>query len=207
MHRWYIPFLENKMNFSRHFYAVAGILAILTALSAGSGRVSSSRVVDKPLPVAVTNTSANPVPISGTVSITSTNANPIIVKDSGRTPFFYAFEVSFSQGSRSGTGNGTYTVPAGKTLVLTGEAVYASMVPGQNLVSVDLRGFNTALPLDFKHYGYNGTAEVWSGRSTGDVYIPAGSFISPAAFRDSLDSSGIVFVEMFGYLVDAPQTA
>src|SRR5205085_2039419 len=52
-------FKEISMNFSRHFYAVAGIIVVLSALSLGAGGKGAART--NPMPVNVINSTLNPV--------------------------------------------------------------------------------------------------------------------------------------------------
>lgn len=203
------------------------MLVVLCALSAGSGKTPSSRslplpvqvsnTASAPVPVAlqgtasiggtvtVANTAAQPLPVSGTVSVSNSSNTPLIVREPVRTPVNEARIIYIKDGLPAGT-QVMYTVPAGKMLVITHTFVWGSIPVDQSLDTVDMRGLNMTIPIDYRYTSVSNGYRRFLGRNTADIYCPEGSQITINAFRSPNDVSIDVFAGIDGYLVDAPSS-
>lgn len=207
------------MNISRHAYAIAAILAVLTAASVSSTH-SKTLAKTSPLQVFVMNGTGNPVPtaaqgttqIAGTVglsngaSVAVNNAanNPIPVHDAsngGKAPFDAAITLSYGPGDDFLFAT-LYTVPTGKMLVVTGETVQAVFPVGQKLLGADISGPTFGQYLNFEDRGDDGVHEFINGGTSAGIYLGAGETATATATRNSTSGSGFCFIAIHGYLVD-----
>ena len=205
------------MNFSRHFYAVAGIIVVLSAASLGAGGKTAAR--PQPMPVVVTNTIANPVntkavgttAVSGSVnvagSVSINNSAPIDVNEafSNRTPVNVTAELAVDPGSYGGH-IPVYTVPAGKMLILQSEWLDARFFAGQYIesVSLDLEGAGTLMCLSYEDRGNIGPYHVYNGNTYATCYLPAGTTINLNGVRTASAEDCVFDVGISGYLVPMP---
>ena len=209
------------MNISRHAYAITGILIVLTAANAGSYHAKKAAM--SPLQVVVTNTSSNPVPTSisniarvfventattpvptsGTVALTNTSTNPVPIVSPAPQPFNQEVELDMTQGTTQSSML-AFTVPTGKTLVLTNEYLHANTPKGEVLIHV-LINFNAQyVPIDVSDSVTDGIDQYFTGRAYGQIYIPGGSQVGIAAGRYDDTGSAAIRVGFDGYLIDTP---
>lgn len=153
----------------------------------------------------VGNTAANPLPVSGTVSVSNSNSNPLIVQEPVRTPVNEARVIHINDGLPASL-QLMYTVPAGKTLVITHTFVWGAIPIDESIDTVDLRGINMTVPLDYRYTSVANGYRRYLGRNTGDIYCPAGAQLTINAFRSPNDGSIDVNVGIDGYLIDAPSS-
>src|SRR5689334_12448516 len=94
-------FMESTMNIYRHVYAIVGFGIVLAGLSVASSPMAKVKAAPPTQPVAVMNTSSNPVPVSvngtatvtGTVNVGNQSGSPVPVRDmdaSAKTPFTFS---------------------------------------------------------------------------------------------------------------------
>jgi hypothetical protein len=211
------------MNFSRHFYAVAGIILVLSALSLGAGGKGATART-QPMQVVVTNSTANPVntkavgttAVSGSVSVSGPvavsgsvdigNTQPIAVKndDSDREPV----NVSALMGQGAGTAGSNqvvYAVPAGKMFVLQAESFQGQVQAGQQISigRLDLNPFGL-VALNYDEKGSIGSSEWFGGVSNSIYYLSAGTIVSLAVSRSAADGNAEYRISLSGYLVPMP---
>jgi len=180
-----------------------GWVAAVVALTLFSGSPVPAAPPDKD--VIVTNTPANPVPVTGSVEV---------VNDSLYEPYIKTAFFEIADGVR--LGEVTFDVPDGKRLILETVAVQASVPEGQK-VRVSLQAqVNPAinpyvigfLPvqspgpiLGVEYYVANQPFKVrqdWFSGSNAEIKV--------SMLRDLSGGTGGLFVTVFGYLVDSPST-
>jgi hypothetical protein len=179
-------------------------------------------------PVTVVNTTANPVPVEGTVNVGGTvnvsiadnsATNPLQVHDvdqASRTPYAQTKRLSFNPADRAILGN--FDVPAGKKLVIENFSIFGKLPSGMKLVEASINAFQGGEQFGTQHY-----APVFTG-NTEETFEP-GVFIvnSGQTHLEAVAGSGTVTVHLerdhitiistpfffdvsiTGYLVDAPQ--
>lgn len=202
------------MQLSRHFYAIAGILVILTAASLGAGGQSLAKT--QPMQVFVTNSTSNPVntkavgttQVSGTVTVG--NSSPIVVHNDSddRIPVRVEKNVSLDEGT-SGIVSGMYQVPAGKMLVMETEALTTSLAVGDHLISAAFKvsGSFDFVPIKFSLDAATSTGNYYSGVSTGKYYFTEGTFLLYDVARSDSTNATNAQLEFSGYLVPMPASA
>ena len=151
---------------SRHFYAIAGLVAVLSAISFSSThahKVAASGTA----PVLVMNTTSSPVPtvaqgtttIAGSVSVDNTASSPVPVSVQGTASVEVSNGVNAPipvhivreqrvEGSNSadindgdlGANVPLTSVPLGKSLIITDISVHVSTGSGQHIPSVHVFG-------------------------------------------------------------------
>jgi hypothetical protein len=122
------PMIKNFASQFRGFaFAALTFTCFATASFAGTGATGAA-AAQGPQQVVVTNSTAQPVPMSGLVYVQNSAAQPIPVQDQGKQ-YFQATQV----GNCSNTGGiiWNFNVPSGKTLVLQHVNVWAISDPGQ----------------------------------------------------------------------------
>jgi len=214
------------MNFSRHFYAITGIIVILSALSLGAGgKRAATR--SQPMQVNVVNSTTSPVntkaigttAVSGTVGVSGTvavsgsvnvgNTQPIAVKndDSDREPVNVSALMSQGSGT-AGSNQVVYTVPAGKMLVLQAESFQGQVQAGQQISigRLDLNPFGL-VALNYDEKGSIGSSEWFGGVSSATYYLSAGTIVSLAVSRSASDGNAEYRISLSGYLVPMPVAA
>ena len=202
------------MNTSRHLYAIAGLVGILTigslASSRGNTRVSGGA------PVVVTNTTSNPIPtsaqgitqVSGNISVSNTAANAVFVRDgSGHTTFFGQASTQFFDGSDTAESDSEFTVPAGKQFIVQQVIATAQIGYGEKVTLVNV-SYHLAVPLldqgDMLVNGLNSEHIEYYEANFPTQYIIGEGPVGIVSKRNSFSGSGRVDVLMFGYLQDAP---
>jgi len=205
------------MELSRHFYAVGGILVVLSAASLGAGGRASRT---QPMPVTVTNTTNNPVnthavgttQVSGSVSIsgavTLNNSSPIVVHDDGggRTPIMVNQSVIIQPGDL-GVFTDVYTVPQGYEFVLQTEAISGDLDSSDTLDRAQLFKAQSSyeIPVSYSQTTNNPVfVRHYQGSSTGTYYFAPGETVDVDLLRSDPTNSATVEVMISGYLVPAP---
>ena len=198
------------MNFSRHLWAIAAILAVLTAVSVSSTH-SKTLAKTSPLQVFVTNSTSNPVPtaaqgttqVAGSVAVNNAVNNPVHVHEVAvRTPVSILTQTDFNGGD-VGISDIMYTVPTGKLLVIENEYFTSDLPNGQKILDAHIQGNVNGPQINFTFKGTDGPFDVFSGQSSGTIYVAGGSSVYGSLSRDSSTGLGPGFVGFEGYLVDA----
>jgi hypothetical protein len=201
------------MNFSRHFYAVAGIVVILSALSLGAGGKGAAR--SQPMQVNVTNSTLNPVntkavgttAVSGSVSIN--NSMPIEVHQgmSELTPVNEATSVSQEVGTVA-SGSTLYTVPEGKMLVMESESFTAELPVGEQLITAQLfiDGKLAVICLNAAVRGSSAFNTFYEGSTPSQYHFPSGTVLTLWCGRNDGTGSATYSAGFSGYLVPMPPT-
>lgn len=201
------------MQFARHFYAIGGILVVLSAASLGAGGKVASKPI--PMPVNVTNPTSNPVntkavgttQVSG--SVTVANTGPISVQQdlTNLVPVGLTVDVHYDEGVVS-SANTIYTVPAGKMLVLQAETMSATMDETSYVLEARLyrEGTSADMPIPISNaFGPNETAT--SGAFDGTYYVPENTKIGATALRANGDGDALFHFGISGYLVPMPASS
>ena len=206
------------MQLSRHFYAIGGILVVLSAASLGAGGKTVART--SPLQVVVTNTTSNPVntkavgttQVSGSVSIsgavTLNNTTPIVVHDDGggRTPVMSTLHVII-QPTDFAVFTNVYTVPQGYEFVLQTEAISGDLSPSDTLDRAQLfkNGTSYEIPISYSQTTNNPVfSRHYQGVSTGTYYFAQGEGVDVDLLRSDPTNSAAIDVMISGYLVPMP---
>lgn len=179
-------------------------------------------------PVTVVNTTANPVPVAGTVSVGGTAnvritdnsaTNPLQVHDvdnAPRTPYAQTKKLTFNSADRAVLGN--FDVPTGKRLVIESFSVFGKFPSGMKLVETSINAFQGGEQFGTQHYApvFTGNTEetfepgvfiVSSGLMHLDAVAGNGT-ITVHLERDHITILSVPFsfdVSITGFLVDAPQ--
>ena len=162
--------------------------------------------------VTVANTSANPVPISGTVSL-----DPGALEHSARRGIQLTAQCSFlsnhCNGSFSGS-QGSFRVPDGHRLVIQTVSVRVLLPSTQQVISLGLSSFsgNVGGPGVFSTYylhlqsdGPVVQSQLYSVVQPLTAYADAGTFVSLDAERNSFGGASDITslnASLSGYLVD-----
>lgn len=183
------------MNLSRHIYAIAGLATVLTAASYGTGHY---RANSQTQPVSVTNTGANPVPVTGNVGISGTptmaisgtpnvnvsgtpnvkvsndNASPVpvqVVNAAATQSLQFQFYLTINANEPAGEYT-FYTVPANKTFVIDYVSVDGYIASGAKFYSTTINDEVIHLQDD----GNDGTGfDWWSVSQPMNYRISAGT--------------------------------
>jgi len=179
--------------------------------------------------VRVINTSAEPVPVTGTVNVGTLPpvalsslppvavaslpavqlSGPIVVRDpeSNRTPFMHATVVSLSDGQFFSQTE-MFTVPQGKRLVLEcvsfKVSVYSQCTGVDVFCNLDGNPTYAWIPVPLSKQGTNGPYDVYSGVINPSLRMISGSQMSLVFRRFGDLQPTIGNVTFIGYLVDIP---
>ena len=211
----------------------AGFAILLGALALTSSAQVKTATTTSPTtppsaPVTVVNTTANPVPVAGTVNVSGTAnvsisdnsaAHPLQVHDvdhAPRTPYAQTKRLSFNPSDRAILGN--FDVPAGKRLVIESFSIFGKLPSGMKLVEASINAFQGGEQFGTQHYApvFTGNTEetfepgvfiVNSGLMNLDAVAGTGT-ITVHLERDHITILSVPFsfeVNITGHLVDAPQ--
>ena len=211
----------------------AGFAILLGALALTSSAQVKTATTTSPTtppsaPVTVVNTTANPVPVAGTVNVSGTAnvsisdnsaAHPLQVHDvdhAPRTPYAQTKRLSFNPSDRAILGN--FDVPAGKRLVIESFSIFGKLPSGMKLVEASINAFQGDDQFGTQHYApvFTGNTEetfepgvfiVNSGQMHLDAVAGTGT-ITVHLERDHITILSVPFsfeVNITGHLVDAPQ--
>jgi hypothetical protein len=136
---------------------------------------------------------AVPVQITGTAS-TSDVDNP------ARQPFAHRFDITMTNGAS----NGTFTVPAGKRLVITYISSDAGVKPGAKVLldlATIVNGAEVESHLPAIDQGVILGQEVYSSSDMMDVTADPGTTVTFAALDSDSTASGGLIVGIYGYLI------
>jgi hypothetical protein len=217
------------MTITRHIYAIAGFVTLLSAAGLSTTHVAAART--QPMPVNVINSAANPVPtvaqgttnIAGTVAVSSlpavqltasnvgitnglTNPVPVHVVDSTvTTQLVKTGSVDIQNGFLLGSID-LYTVPAGKQVVVTDVFVNATVPDGQfvalasiNSNGVQPFGFTMSCPF----LGSVSGSSFYNGNMNGcHIVFPAGTHIGFTFERSDLPGTATFFGGFSAYEED-----
>jgi hypothetical protein len=213
----------------------AGLAILIGALALTSSAQVKTATTTSPTttgsaPVTVVNTTANPVPVAGTVNVGGTAnvrisdnsaTNPLQVHDvdnAPRTAYAQTKKLTFNGPDRQILGN--FDVPDGKRLVIESFSVFGKLPSGNKLVEADINAFQGG-----EQFGTQYSAPVFTG-NTEETFEP-GVFIANSGkiHLEAVAGTGTVTVHLerdhiiglstvppfffnvsiTGYLVDAPQ--
>ena len=189
--------------------ALCGLLALATpGVSYGQGGGTKS--------VEVVNTAANPVPVTGTIAggtvqIGNTPSAPVPVLDvaSGARQPFQAFIVEALQDGENNAGDrASFTVPAGKRLVIE-HVTYLEPVPaGQGRrvrldAVADGRACRHQLLLE-RGPGFSGGTEDVKASQPIRAYADGGTSVIFRVSRNATSGVSGFNISVSGYLVDMP---
>ena len=211
----------------------AGFAILLGALALTSSAQVKTATTTSPTtppsaPVTVVNTTANPVPVAGTVNLSGTAnvsisdnsaAHPLQVHDvdhAPKTPYAQTKRLSFNPSDRAILGN--FDVPAGKRLVIESFSIFGKLPSGMKLVEASINAFQGDEQFGTQHYApvFTGNTEetfepgvfiVNSGEMHLDAVAGNGT-ITVHLERDHITILSVPFsfeVNITGHLVDAPQ--
>jgi hypothetical protein len=187
--------------FSRDTLLAFALVALVVQAFAFSG--AGRAVADKVQAVLVTNTTSEPVPV--------TVQNTTAVRDAdnpARQPFQTMVNISIPDG---GTGGDTsFTVPAGKRLVITYAGTQIVLPPGQQALSAVLwvnypvtSAVLYPFRADFTAPNVSGEA-VYIGGGPMTAYSEPGSTVQVTVNRSGTAGTASGVVTVSGYLVDVP---
>ena len=211
------------------FAIVIGALALTTSAQVKTA-TTTSPTTTLSAPVTVVNTTANPVPVTGTVTVGGTASvtisdnsatNPLHVRDvdnAPRTAFAQTKKLTFNGPDRVILGN--FDVPAGKRLVIESFSAFGKLPSGNELVASSINAFQGGEQFGTQHY-----APVFTGKteetfepgvfivSSGNIHLEAVAGTGTITVRLERDHIiGLSTIPPFsfdvsitGYLVDAPQ--
>jgi len=200
------------MQFARHFYAIAGILVVLSAASLGAGGRGASKSV--PLPVVVTNPTSNPVntkavgttQVAGTVNVGNTVG---VQQDfTNFVPVFATVKAHYNDGEASSE-TAIYTVPAGKMLVMQAETVRGSFSDSNDYLlgaELSINGPIRDIPIPISNF-FSSTETDVSGSFNGTYYMPENTTIYAVASRAAATGDVEFEFGMSGYLVPMPASS
>jgi len=183
--------ITNEMNISRHFYAIGGIMAILTAASFGSGHYKAA------------------APASSNVLVMNAPNQPIPMKD-GHTPITVETpEIVIANGTGGSGYVPLYTVPAGKRLVIQtiygiGQSTFGTPIAlGVIKVVSGPTVHSFPLPFESKQVSDAQTGENEFVLSNVSLEVEPGSVMTAAIELQNYNSGAYVGVGFSGYLENA----
>jgi hypothetical protein len=172
--------------------------------------------------VRVVNSSAQPVPVSGTASITgpvtvgNPPTNPVPVWETVRRelqPFSHSFgDLGFNNGEDQRESTRVFIVPAKKRLVLEDVWVGTHLDKGQrvelNLLRIGVDGgenrHGIAVSYQVTHNFGTFFGDFFAGGRPIRIYLEAGEKLTASARRDSTVSGAFIDMYVYGYFVDVP---
>lgn len=201
------------MSFSTRRIAAIGLATLFTVIAL-DGAAARAQGGPQGKDVVVTNTAANPVPVVNVdknVTVANTAANPALIRnvdEGSRQPFHRQFSVALPAGEAGG--EVTFTVPAGKRLVIEYASMRGSLLPGQtvfvNIVTTVAAqdAFHTVVVAD---QGLYGAIHLVGAAQTTRIYADPGTVVRVQFVRDpSAGAPGHAAFSMTlsGYRVDVP---
>ena len=209
--------MKNKKSFKNLLSQVTAApmvgAAILTgALALAVPQQLPAQQKDVPsAPVTVVNTSANPVPVVGTVSVNGTSTvdakqsgdwnvgiagnsatNPLQVHDvdnAPRTAFAQTKKLTFNGPDRAVLGN--FDVPDGKRLVIESFSVFGKLPSGNKLVESSINAFEGGEQFGTQHF-----APVFTG-NTEETFEPGVFIVSSGKMHlEAVAGNGTVTVRL-----------
>ncbi len=185
------------------FAAVLASAVIGAILNAGAADAASNK------DVIVINDATQPVPVTGAVGITGT---PTVEVADDREPFKTRMSASLGDGDFGG--GDSFSVPAGKRLVITAVSARSAAGPDQTmLVGINTSSIGIVVPLDVQGTisGSSGVFQHRAGALTTEMSFDAGESVSLSVQRGVVAGapgtppSGIasVTVHVAGYLLPA----
>jgi len=166
------------------------------------------------IPAVITNASGNPVPVGGNVAVTNTPSNPVAVQITNtkvptsdvnkpvHTPFSKRLDITFANGS----GSGTFTVPVGKLLVITYMSADVGTFPGAHVLfdlATTYAGSEVESHLPSADQGVILGQQVFCASEKMTVYADPNSTVTIAFLDSDSAHSGGAIVGVYGYLVDS----
>jgi hypothetical protein len=205
---------------------LTGALAVTSSAQVKTTSTTTSPTTPLSAPVTVVNTTANPVPVAGTVNVGGTldvrisdnsATNPLQVHDvdnAPRTAFAQTKRLSFNPSDRAILGN--FDVPAGKRLIIESFSIFGKLPSGMKLVEASINAFQGGEQFGTQHFApvFTGNTEetfepgvfiVNSGLMNLDAVAGTGT-ITVHLERDHITILSVPFsfeVNIAGHLVDA----
>lgn len=197
------------MQFSKHFYAITGLVVLLTAISVGSNRVQTKSSATS---VLVTN-STIPVTLSASsaaLKIGNSKSDPIPVRDvdvANRTHVHGSENSGFEDGSDF-TSFFLYTAPLGKKLIVQGISLRALLPAGQNLwgVAVHTGSERYFVKVERQGKAFDGR-DVFVAQMDAPIESTYPGTIEVFISRDQKAGEALVSADLTGYLVNEPTPA
>lgn len=179
------------MNLSRHLYAIAGLITVLTAISISAPTLKV----------------APPAPGTSNVTVTNTLGNPVLVKDVraiSTTPVVITKSADIAVNDSLGYIL-MYTVPAGKRFVATDLSLATSLPLGQKCTGAHLQdNFAGEMSSWFLIPLFAQDDNFFQGAITGaHLVFPAGHQVYLMAPRTGTTGVGTILGTLNGYLEDA----
>jgi hypothetical protein len=183
------------------FTILIGALALTSSAQVKTTLTTTSPTTPLSAPVTVVNTTANPVPVAGTVNVSGTTnvsisdnsaANPLQVHDvdhGPRTPYAQTKKLSFNPSDRAILGN--FDVPAGKRLVIESFSIFGKLPSGMKLVEASINAFQGGDQFGTQHY-----APVFTG-NTEETFEPGVFIVNSGQMRlDAVAGTGTITVHL-----------
>ena len=131
-------------------------------------------------------------------------AKPALVTDyADEAPFSIRLDIVFS----SGFGSGTFTVPAGRRLVIDYISADAGVAPGGNVlfdVATYLNGAEVESHPPMTSQGVILGQQVYAASAPVKIYADPGSTVTIAFLSSAASGSGGAIVGVYGHLVTVP---
>ncbi len=196
-------------------YAIA-VLVVVIAVQALAFTGAGTSLAKTAQDVFVTNTAKSPVPIAGsvgldpaknTVRVASSAATPVWVRDANNAlqPFHQNATVTLDPSQLGGAV--TFTVPAGKRLVIEFASMEVVLAQGRvalaGLTTV-VNGVNGSHWLNFTSAGPAGGFPIsYIASQEVRIYADPGTQVL-FNFLDDIGGDGVMHASISGYLVDVP---
>lgn len=175
------------------------------------GQKSTSDAATPTANVKVVNTTAEPVPIAGTVNLSNPGANPLPVRDVNN-PAYQPFQTEavffFTQGHDVVSGTLPVTVPAGKRLVVEHASAHVQLPVGQRMNIWVSAGPNADeftriwLVVTWQMTNELGNEDTLVASQPLRLYAQNGDRVQVAGFRSSSIGGGQVIFDIAGHFVD-----
>lgn len=211
--------MKNETRF-RHLLSAVILTGALAITSAAQVKTSTTPTPSSPTlsaPVTVVNTTANPLPVAGSVNVGNTAANPVAVAgtvnlagtanvsivdnsasnplqvrdvDQGsRTPYAQTKKISFNGPDRAILGN--FDIPTGKRLIIESFSVFGKLPSGNKLVEASINAFQGG-----EQFGTQEYAPVFTG-NTEETFEPGVFIVSSGPMHlDAVAGTGTVTVHL-----------
>ena len=170
-----------------------------------------------PKSVIVDNLPSAPVPVAGSVSVTNSGNLPLSVRDvdkNSRQSFSHLISLGFLPGTLDASPNpvpvfGSYTVPAGKRLVIEDASAVVHVPVGQKahiymrLIAPNGDPFLVRyrqLRLTFQMS--DSPTDIFVAGEPVRIYLEAGARVEALGRRTGVGGSGFVELVIYGHLVD-----
>jgi hypothetical protein len=165
-----------------------------------TGTINVGNLGTSPLPVQVVNASGQPATVTGTVNVTNAGNGPLIVREAARVPFQHALNLTMNAGESFSFAQ--VAIPAGKLLVVEYVSGLATLPSGQQMKWLYI---NTAPTSLFEHilpFNLQSASQIFIASGPVRMYLMGGLEIGVA--RNGTAGSAPVEASITGYLVDAP---